>query len=270
MLTLDTIARRLNQLELNRRQRRTDELPIVERLRHNPAAIMTSPDPWQTKLLTARWTRALLLCSRQSGKSTVAGALGLRTALLEPNSLILLLSPTQRQSGALFRDKVKRLYHDLGQPMALKQESALTLELVNGSRIVSLPGDESTIRGYSGVSLLIVDEAARVSDSLYLSIRPMLAVSRGRLICLSTPWGRRGFFFEAWMGNENWERVCIKAEDCPRIGKDFLAEEREALGDRWYRQEYQCSFEDVIGALLSKECIEASLSDDVKPLFGGN
>jgi hypothetical protein len=45
---------------------------------------------------------------------------------------------------------------------------------------------------------LIVDEASRVQDALYQGIRPMLAVSGGRIVLLSTPWGKRGFFFEEW------------------------------------------------------------------------
>jgi hypothetical protein len=65
------------------------------------------------------------------------------------------------------------------------------MTLANGSRIISLPGDEETIRGYSGVRRLIVDEASRVLDPLYFAIRPMRApmraVSQGRMICLSTP-----------------------------------------------------------------------------------
>jgi hypothetical protein len=74
------------------------------------------------------------------------------------------------------------------------------LELGSGSRIVSLPGTEGTIRGYSAVSLLIGDEAARVSDALYYAVRPMLAVSQGRLLALSTPFGKRGWFCEEWTG----------------------------------------------------------------------
>jgi hypothetical protein len=68
----------------------------------------------------------------------------------------------------------------------------------NGSRIVSLPSKEANIRGFSGVSLIIEDEASRVGDDLYLAMRPMLAVNQGRLILMSTPWGKRGHFFEAW------------------------------------------------------------------------
>jgi hypothetical protein len=60
----------------------------------------------------------------------------------------------------------------------------------------ALPGTEKTIRGFSGAALLIVDEAARVDDALYYAVKPMLAVSGGSLLMLSTPYGRRGGFFE--------------------------------------------------------------------------
>jgi hypothetical protein len=165
-------------------------------LRQDPAGFLSlagmTPDPWQASLLRSPSTKTLMLCSRQAGKSLTAAALALRTALLEPSALVLLLSPTLRQSGELFRDKVLRLYNVLGRPVPATQESALTMGLANGSRLVSLPGDEGTIRGYSGVRLQVIDEAARVPDDLYRAVRPMLAVSGGRLVCLSTPWGKRG------------------------------------------------------------------------------
>jgi hypothetical protein len=193
----------------------------------------------------------------------------LRTALLEAPALVLLLSPTERQSGELFKDKVLRLYNALGRPVPAVQESALRLTLANGSRVIALPGKEESVRCYSSVALLVVDEASRVVDSLYRSIRPMLAVSRGRLAALSTPFGKRGWFHEAWAGAEAWDRVRIRADECPRITPEFLAEERRALGDRWYRQEYECSFEDTIDALFSSEDIAAALNCDVQPLTFG-
>jgi hypothetical protein len=228
-----------------------------------------SPDPWQAALLSQPAQRTLLLCSRQAGKSTTAAALAVQAALLEPPALVLLLSPTLRQSGELFRDKIKRLYNAVGRPVPTKQESALTMELVNGSRIVSLPGEEGTIRGYSGVSLLVIDEAARVSDDLYFSVRPMLAVSGGRLVCLSTPFGKRGWFYEEWTGPGSWARVQITAAQCPRISAAFLAEERRSLGERWYRQEYECSFEETSDAVFSYADVQAACADDLPPLFGG-
>lgn len=182
----------------------------------DPALLMgqigLSPDPWQEQLLRSSAQRQILLCCRQAGKSTSTAVLALHDALYASPALVLLLSPSLRQSQELFR-KVMATYHAIEHRVPSTFESALRLELANGSRIVSLPGKEETVRGYSGVSLIIVDEASRVSNELYFSVRPMLAVSGGRLICLSTPFGKRGFFFEEWENGDGWERIRITAGD---------------------------------------------------------
>ena len=104
------------------------------------------PDPWQRDALRSDPPRALWNCSRQSGKSTIAALLAVHGALYEPGSLQLLLSPTERQSGELFR-KAVGFYRELGRPVPIASETTLTLALANGSRIVSLPGREGSIRG---------------------------------------------------------------------------------------------------------------------------
>src|SRR5215210_542190 len=154
-----------------------------------------APDPWQRDVLTSEAQQILLLCSRQSGKSTVTSILATHRAVSVPGSLVLLLAPALRQSQELFR-KVKGVYGALGDPVPAVVENALSLELSNGSRIVTLPGKEATIRGFSAPDLVIEDEASRVSDELHQAIRPMLAVSQGRLVLLSSPFGRRGHFYE--------------------------------------------------------------------------
>lgn len=241
-------------------------------LRLDPSALMSNagmaPDDWQKKLLRSRAARMLLLCARQSGKSTVTAVMALHEVLFHEGALVLLLSPTLRQSQELFR-KVSDVRNRLGLTLPVKEESALRLELQNGSRIVALPGTEETIRGFSGVSLLIVDEASRVADALYYSIRPMLAVSGGRMACLTTPFGKRGFFHDEWHGTNSWERVRITALQCPRITKDFLEQERQSLGDWWFRQEYLCEFVDTNDQVFRSEDIERAFSDDVLPLFEG-
>lgn len=234
------------------------------------AAAGLDPDPWQAEVLRSTAPRLLLNCSRQSGKSTVTGALAAWTALYEPGALVLLLSPSLRQSGELFK-KVLSAYGAAGRPVAPDAESALRLELANGSRIVSLPGKEGTVRGYSGVRLLIIDEASRVADELYYSIRPMLAVSGGRLVALSTPFGTRGWWYEAYAhGGDGWERVEVPATACPRIAPAFLAEERAEMGEWWYQQEYLCRFMDAKGAVFRSADIDAAITPDVAPLFGGD
>lgn len=226
------------------------------------------PDAWQRALLESDWRRALLLCSRQAGKSTVTGALATHTAIYQPGSLTLLLSAAQRQSGELFK-KVKTFYHAVPNRVPVAQESALQMELVNGSRIIALPGKEETIRGYSGVDLLVIDEAARVKDALYYSVRPMLAVSGGRLVCLSTPFGKRGFFYREWTDEAgDWHKTKITAYQVPRITPDFLAEERRKMGDYWFEQEYMCVFKEATDSVFSHDDILAAFTDDVDPLFG--
>lgn len=216
------------------------------------------PDSWQADVLRSRSRRVLMNCSRQSGKSTVAALIGLHRALFHPGSLVLLLSPSLRQSSELFRT-VARLYAGLGETVPTTAESTLRLVLENESRVISLPASEATIRGYGGVDLLVIDEASRVDDALYASVRPMLAVSAGRLIALSTPFGKRGWWSDAWhSGGAVWERVRITAEQCPRISPEFLAEEQQALGDWWFRQEYLCEFIDADSQAFRSEDVEAS------------
>jgi len=225
-----------------------------------------TPDPWQADVLRSEAERILLLCSRQTGKSTTAAALAILEAVRIPGSLVLLLSPTLRQSGELFRAKVLPMYHALGDPVRVTGRTALQLTLANDSRILSLPENEEGIRGFSGVTLLVIDEASRVTDSLYYAVRPMLATSAGRLVALSTPFGKRGWFFEEFQSTRPWLRVRATAEMCPRISAKFLAEERAALGSRWFSQEYLCNFEDAIDAVFAEADIQAALTADVKPL----
>ena len=225
-----------------------------------------APDPWQERVLRSGAARTLLNCSRQSGKSTVSAALALHEALYRPPALVLLLSPSLRQSVELFRT-VMRFYRAIDGAPTPAEESALRVELPNCSRVVSLPGSEGTVRGFAGVRLIVIDEAARVEDDLYRAVRPMLAVSGGRLIAMSTPFGKRGWYFEEWDRGEGWDRVRVPATECPRISPSFLAEERAHLGEWWFRQEYLCEFEESVASVFRHEDIAAMFSPDVKPLF---
>ena len=224
------------------------------------------PDPWQQQVMMSPDKRILLNCSRQSGKSTIAAIIALHTAIYRPGSLILLISPSLRQSSELFK-KVTENLKKLQPKQKLREDNKLSMTLENGSRVVSLPSGEATIRGFSGATLIIEDEASRVDDNLYRAIRPMLAVSGGRLFLMSTPWGKRGHYFEEWTGVNEWTRIEIPATKCPRIRPEFLDEERRALGDWWYQQEYMCHFGETTDSLFSYELIQASLSDDIEPLF---
>ncbi len=223
------------------------------------------PDPWQEELLHSTSKRVLLNVSRQAGKSTVAAIIALHRVLYYPKSLVLVLAPALRQ-GQEFFQKLTGFYRVQGRQVSPLAERKLSLELENGSRVLTLPGTERTVRGFSGAALLIVDEAARIDDALYYAIRPMLAVSGGALMMLSTPFGKRGVFFEEWSQGGGWDRYEVPATECPRISQEFLAEEEKKSG-RYFRQEYMCSFGETEDAVFTQEVIDAAFDDEIQPLW---
>ena len=126
---------------------------------------------------------------------------------------------------------------------------------------------DGTVRGFSAVSMLLIDEAWRVEDSIYKALRPMLAVSDGDLWLMSTPYGRRGFFYDAWEhGGDEWFRVHGPATECPRIRREFLEKEQGAMGALAFRQEYLGEFVDSGSSLFERGLVEAALDDSVIPL----
>ena len=231
----------------------------------DPSLIMDAADcpadPWQRDLLYAEDRQILINCSRQVGKSTTVSAKVVHQSILKPGSLSLLLAPSLRQSTELFR-KVRSFIKAVDF-LKITRDSVLTVEFENGSRIVALPGSEGTVRGFSAVDLLIVDEAAFVGDSLYRSVRPMLAVSQGQMICLTTPCGKRGFFYEEWIRpTSKAKKFSIPWTECPRIPADFVEDERRALGP-FFGQEYECQFLDLVNSVFPAELIDRAFETGV-------
>ena len=223
-------------------------------------------DEQQRRVLRSVSKRGLLNCTRQWGKSTVTAAKALHRAAHEAGSLVLVVSPSARQTGEFLRKATEFVRRLRIRPRG-DGDNEMSLVLPNGSRIVGVPGEEATVRGFSAVSLLLVDEASRVSEEMYLAVRPMLAVSDGDLWLMSTPFGKRGFFWEAWEhGGAEWERVRVTAEECPRISRAFLEGERRAMGERQFRQEYGCEFVDVNAGVFGRDMVEAAVTDEVAPL----
>jgi hypothetical protein len=230
------------------------------------SALGLEADEMQRRVLRSRGKRGLLNCTRQWGKSTVTAAKALHRAVGEAGSLVLVVSPSARQTGEFMRKATEFVRRLRIKPRG-DGDNEMSLALPNGSRIVGVPGEEATVRGFSAVSLLLVDEASRVSDEMYLAVRPMLAVSDGDLWLMSTPWGKRGFFWEAWeRGGAEWERVRVTAEECPRISRMFLEGERRTMGDRQFRQEYGCEFVDIDAGVFGRDVVTGAVTDEVAPL----
>lgn len=252
---------------------------------------------WQREALDPGIKRLLLLCARQSGKSTIVAGKAAHTAKYKPGSLIIIVSASEKQAKETM-GKVEdfiAMDHDL---QISGHDSESEKEFANGSRILVLAGTVKSVKGYSRPSLIILDEAAYIEDATYFAIRPMLTGNPDAVVAiLSTPWGKQGFFYRAWnegtkwhkifvrppftlQGNnkiipyirentfrDNWARRNVSAYFSPRHTLDHLEEELEEIGAIWWRQEYECEFVDNINAVFATDDIDSAFTDDIKPLF---
>jgi len=225
------------------------------------------PDPWQREFLADTSDRQTLLCARRSGKTSAAAVKTLAHCLTTPKALAMVFSPTRRQSQEFVRACLD-FDAALGRPVKRERDNLSEVEWANGSRLLSLPDAQRGVVGFTP-TLIVIDEASRVSDPLYKSVRPMLALG-AHLLTLSTPFGKRGWFFDTWSDPARLARFRawrVTAKDCPRISPEFLEEEFQELGERWFNQEWMCSFEDSVDAVFTQDVIEGARADDIQPLF---
>jgi hypothetical protein len=262
-LSMDVVEVTFEDLWLpgRRRRDRVRAPEVVDAAEFGRTRLGIEFDAKQVAVLRSNAKRGILNCSRQWGKSTVGAAMAVHRAYSRAGSLVLVASPTERQSAEFLR-KAAEMVRRLGIRPRGDGRNAISIELPNRSRIIGLPGTEATVRGFSAVSLVIIDEAAWVRDEMYAALRPMLAVGDGDLWLMSTPCGQRGFFYEVWQGTgEDWFRVSVQGTECPRISADFLARERAGLGSTKFSQEYLCEFTGDGTEYFDRLLVEAALDE---------
>ena len=221
------------------------------------------PDPVQTEIFNAATHRLILCCTRQWGKSSIAAIKALHLALRKPGALILFTSASYKQSAELlrkFRGYATQLTGTKCKGDGIHPGSTV---LPNGSRILALPQSPATVRCYSAVDLIVIDEAAFVIDEMHAALTPMLATSDGDLWLLSSPNGRTGEFHKIWTANEpGWHKFSVNALECPRIKPEFLERERRAKGLAIFNQEYMCQFASAKNQTIEQHHIDAAFRGD--------
>lgn len=241
-------------------------------------------DPRIERFLTSDSPELLALFSRQVGKTTGAAGKVSHQAIFKPGTLSLIVSATQRQAAILQRrvlgflramnrpeqwkeipGREAEIPEDIEEGAKLVRCSSMSLELGNGSEVVSAPASADTVRGYAP-HLIVIDEAAYTPDDVYFALRPMRIRTKAQLIAMSSAGAQEGFFFEAWTKEDGWEKIEIRADECPWVTADELEKERRRLPERIYQREYENRFMEKTGAVLSPEVIADMFSDDVVPL----
>lgn len=224
-------------------------------------------EPWQRKLLRSPARRVLVRCSRQVGKTQTTSIKALHTARFNPGALVLIISPTQRQSDEMLL-RIRTLHRATSGGVAkLAKDSNTEMGMENGSRIVSLPGTEGTSRGFAGAKLIVLDEAARIEDDIFAAVLPMVA-SDGAIWALSTPWGRRGWFFNLHEQPGNgWERHKVTCYESGQYTPERIAEAKASVSSFVFASDYEVQFGDNDSQLFATENVRAAFTPTVTPLF---
>lgn len=218
-----------------------------------------TPDPRQAEFLDLDDPRIVYLTSRQSGKTQTAGAKAVHLAFAFPGSEFLLFGAVSRQSSNLL-GRIRGFLQHLGVPFRRHPDHPHSILLPNGSSFIALPGIPKNIRSFAAVRAILVDEAAFVEDDLYPAVTPMVAISKGSIWVLSTPWGQNNVFYKLCNTPDNgWTVVRSPAVECPRISPEFLAAERLLHGEKLYAQEYECAFVSAATQFLDRAVIAQAL-----------
>ena len=229
---------------------------------------MKSPDRWQADLLREIVTRrepVILNASRQIGKTETVSLAAYISAC--DGLTVLVISPSDRQS-VLFHRRILKHHRKLRLCEATEDPNKHTLTLQGGGSIEALPNSPDKIRGFDAVDLLIIDEAARVSDILYEACLPFLIVNRGRLALLSTPFGQRGFFWDEWRGagRKGWRRHKHPWHHCPRFDTREIDKYRHQ-GEAYVAQEFECVFNGVSCGYFDAERFESLITEETAEEF---
>lgn len=209
------------------------------------------------------------LWSRQTGKSHVGMGRAVSDCLAHSGNLWVVLSAGERQSleamrkGHLWREAYGATLTDYREVRDAAEAVLKSAEMTfaNGSRIVALPANPDTARGYS--ANLFLDEFAfhERPDAIWRAVYPSISNPlKGLKTCLvmSTPNGRGNKFSDLWHSEgTGWSKHRVTIHDAVAGGLALNIDElRRGLNDpEGWAQEYECEFIDGAAILLPYELL---------------
>ena len=218
----------------------------------------------------------VLIAGRRFGKSRLAESELVEQALTTPGSRSVYLAPTRVQAKQIIWQGLKERVPPAW--IRTKNETALTMTLINGSVIQLAGADYSdSLRGISA-HLIVVDEFCFVQDleNQMAALRPMLSTTKGKMLLISTPAGGGSFSHELYERAKtaeasDWEAFTYTSVDGGWIPESEVESQKATMDAALFRQEYYASFESLIGACFPEFCdANVSLqSDDGGPLTIG-
>ena len=123
-----------------------------------------------------------------------------------------------------------------------------------------------TVRGLSNAALVIVDESQLVEPAMWAAMEPMQAIAKNpKLVVLGTAFTRATKFYEYYKSGD-FKVFEQRADQCPRISKEFLADKMKSLGPQLYAAEFENKWLDDNAQMVSDELFDAAIDLDYLPL----
>jgi len=213
--------------------------------------------------------RFKLLCSgRRFGKTYLCITRLICWAMEKPGSLCWYVTANYRMAKQIAWRQLKTMTPD--GMIAKKNETDLSIELINGSEIALRGADnEDSLRGVS-LSALVVDEAAYVKQTAWeMVLRPALSDQNGPAWFITTPAGLNWFhdLWEQAQDQVDWDTFSFTTIDGGNVSAEEIEAARNTLDERTFRQEYLASFETLSGRVYPGFS-DDNISEDIKDTGG--
>jgi hypothetical protein len=241
----------------------------------------TGRDP--AKIPKAGFQTALLLCGRRSGKSKISAVIaaysaaiaGLEANLSEGETGLVSVISNTRHQGRIVRNYIRSLFRpDMLAREVVKERSEDSFQLRNGNRIEILASDYRSVRGYTQLAV-VVDEVAhfgrddvsktRSDTQIINAIEPALATTNGKLIAITTPYGKSGWTYDTYkkyFANDDSDEVLVWNASTSYMHPTkkmirWLERKKATLDLSEYLGEYEAQFRDDVAAFISLEQVQA-------------
>ena len=206
------------------------------------------------------YKKSIAMCSRQSGKSTVAAGYLLWYAMFNNDASILIASYTYLSAQDIM-DRVRYAYENIPDHIraGVKTYNKRSIEFDNGSKIVATTTTENTGRGMT-LNLIYLDEMAFIQDNisknLWTSLSPTISAG-GKCIITSTPNTDEDQFASIWFdanklvdGNGNETEVGKNGfrpflatwSDVPWRDQKWADQQLAELQEDRFAREHLCQF----------------------------
>ncbi|MEK7112679.1 MAG: terminase family protein [Patescibacteria group bacterium] len=234
-----------------------------------------SLDPWQQEVLGYRGNK--IICSgRQTGKSTVVAMDAAEFAIKNKSKQVLIISVTEDQAKELLQKVVIYIFDNYSAYVKKPHSKNVLKDIIrlnNGSviRTKAVGQGGTSVRGFT-IDRLIADEAAFMPEDVWPAVTPMLLTTGGDIVLISTPFGRKNFFYKCYHDTQFkvWHINTIETINSRQVSPtwsqfqrdkalEYFNSEKYRLTPKQFAQEYEGQFVDDLSQFFQDQYIKRVL-----------